>query len=119
MTRHRNERLNTAAAPAGPSGARDDRGELLRVALAAAVPLWVAELRGRPFSQLQARAQACAATIAAHGDWLLYGAKRPGRTAEVFNQLAEAVAILALQPGGVEVFGLHFQAAPDPEPPTA
>lgn len=82
---------------------------LLVTSLEVAVPLWVQQLRQRPWSELQARASRAMQMIAEHGDNILYKARRPGETAAAFNALAEAVAILSFSPGGVKLFGQHWQ----------
>lgn len=89
----------------------ENSDHLLKVALAAAVPLWIMELQKKPLSYLMERKGICAQTIGEKGDIILYKSKRPGRTAEAFNHLAEGMAILAiLAKGGVEMFGLKFDA---------
>jgi len=45
--------------------------------------------------------------ITAHGDDLLYGGKD---CAPSFNRLAEALALMAFQPGGVTFHGRHYCA---------
>jgi hypothetical protein len=85
---------------------------LLSISLSAAVPLCIAEYlsRGGPQQDDVERARRFAHTLAEKGDILLYRGRKPGQTSEVFNGLADALAILAFCPGGVKVFGLHFQA---------
>jgi hypothetical protein len=46
--------------------------------------------------------------IAAQGDAILY--RVPGKTARAVGALVEAVATLAFCPGGVTLFGTHFEA---------
>jgi hypothetical protein len=92
--------------------AQDQTADLLRTALSAAVPLWIDQLRGTSFEERQARAHRAAAHVAAHGDVILFRSKKKGGTAEAFNRLAEGIACAAYQPGGVKVFGLHFEATP-------
>jgi hypothetical protein len=84
--------------------------ELLGVALAAAVPLWIAEVRHLTFEQRAARAKICADVTASRGDVILYRSVRRGATAEAFNALAEGLAIAACHPGGVTAFGQHWCA---------
>lgn len=108
------------------------------VTLEVAVPLWVQRWRGRPAGQRVARAQSLGDTVTAHGDRILYRTKGgPTRriptqepdggwqtcgydhappdtlipnpsSGEVFNALAEGIALLSLQPGGATIFGRHF-----------
>lgn len=89
--------------------ARND--ELLSWTLMIAVPLWIERLRDLPTEQRIARARACAQVVAEHGDHVLYRSKRAGETAAAFNALAEGLACLAFQPGGVEFAGQHFIAS--------
>ena len=84
--------------------------ELLKTALSAAVPLHIAELRRRPWSELQERAAVAAQVVAEKGDVILYRSKKKGETAAAFNKLAEGLVICAFAPGGVTIFGLHFEA---------
>ena len=75
-----------------------------------AVPLhiMVYEQKGGPSPEDLARAVAMSGVLGEHGDELLFKSKKPGRTAELFNQTADAVAVLAFCPGGVSIFGQHF-----------
>ena len=83
---------------------------LLQTALSAAVPLWIEELRGLSWEELQARAKVAAQHVAEHGDLILFRSEKRGESAKAFNKLAEGIAILAFAPGGVTAFGLHFEA---------
>jgi len=83
---------------------------LLTIALSAAVPLWIEELRRRPWSYVAERARACAQEVAEHGDVVMYRSKKKGQSAAAFNRLAEGVACLAFAPGGVKTMGMHFEA---------
>lgn len=50
--------------------------------------------------------------LGAHGDDLLYRSKKKGETAKVFNLVAEMLAGLAFQPGGVTFAGAHYEVKP-------
>lgn len=80
--------------------------------LQVAVPLWIDELRQRADlgEYISAAAPAISQLIAERGDRLLYRSKREGETAEVFNRFAEGIALLSFVPGGVTIFGLHFES---------
>ena len=82
---------------------------LLRAALGAAIPLWVAELRKRPWSEIQAVVYECADIVTAKGDAILYRSKKKGETAVTFNALAKGLAALSFAPGGVTFLGDHYQ----------
>lgn len=90
--------------------------------LAAAVPLRITDLANDPDlpGTMRQRAGDLSRLIAEKGDVLLYGSKRKGETAALFNEVVDAIAMLAFAPGGVSVFGLRFSAphpgiAPDNE----
>lgn len=93
-----------------------ERGEgaapLLRIALEAAVPLWIAQIRSEawPFAEIQRVAKEAAQVVAAKGDVILFKSAKRGETAAAFNALARGIACLAFVPGGVKCFGLCFQA---------
>jgi hypothetical protein len=82
-------------------------GDLLPIALQAAVPLWIGRVREMTPGQRQARAAELAQVIAERGDSILFRGKR-GESAAAFNALAEGLAIGAFQPGGVTAFGSHW-----------
>lgn len=83
---------------------------LLQSTLSVAVPLRIEEMKKRPWSFIEERARVCGQVIASEGDNILFRSKKEGKTAEVFNRLAEGIACLAFTPGGVKVFGMHFEA---------
>ena len=56
------------------------------------------------------RQEAYAQFMAYHGDELQYGGKK-GAAAKAFNVMAEAVAMMSLVPGGIEVFGQRYDAS--------
>lgn len=90
---------------------------LLQSALSAAVPLWIENLKLVPWSAIQDRLPAIGQQVAEHGDHILYRSKKKGKTAAAFNALAEGVAALSFCPGGITLFGLHFEAQhPDHAP---
>lgn len=51
--------------------------------------------------------------IGSHGDDLLFKSKQKGKTAKGFNVLVDSLARMAFFPGGVKIFGMHFEV---PEP---
>lgn len=82
---------------------------LLRISLSAAVPLWIQQLKHRDWSYLIERAKICSQEVAEHGDNLLFKSNKRGESAIAFNRFAEGLAILSMAPGGVKIFGLHFE----------
>lgn len=82
--------------------------ELLKLMLPAAVPLWIHQLKDLPWSEITKLAAESSQFIATHGDTLMY--KTKGTTGQAFNHLAKGIAALSFVPGGVKIFGLHFEA---------
>ena len=85
--------------------------DLLSLCLGAAVPLYIGELqqlhgetRAR---QIRRWAGVAGDAVAYRGDVLQYGGGR-GEAADVFNQLARGLAVLAHAPGGVLFNGQHW-----------
>lgn len=84
--------------------------DLLAISLSAAVPIWIHDLQQRADlpEYSQQRCPEISQIIAEKGDRLLY--RKKGETAGVFNALAEGIALLAFAPGGVTIFGNHYEA---------
>ena len=80
----------------------------LPIALSAAVLLYMLELQegGGPTLKDVESCKDIAQLIAEKGDQLLYRGKE---TSIVFNELARGIAILSYAPGGVTVFGQHYE----------
>jgi hypothetical protein len=83
---------------------------LLSMALSAAVPLRILELcrRGGPTDEDLTRVQAYQEDLSAHGEDLFFRSSKPGGSANRFNQTADAIAVLAFCPGGITIFGAHY-----------
>lgn len=90
-----------------------DRGTLalLETTLTVAVNLWIPLVASWSWEKRAERAAVCSQYVAEHADIILYKSKG---TADAFNHLAEGLAILALQPGGVTIFNLHFERSSFP-----
>jgi hypothetical protein len=87
--------------------------DLIKASLQVAVPLWIERLKHSSFEYRNERGRICGDHIGEHGDIILYRGGKKGDSAFAFNRLAEGMAILAFQPGGVEAFDLHFEAKSD------
>ena len=76
-----------------------------------AVPLWInkMKLKGGPDDEDRKRAQETSGILEERGEILLFGGGKKGECAEQFNRTAEAIAVLAFVPGGVTIFGQHFE----------
>lgn len=88
-----------------------ESNQLLPIALSVAVPLWIMQLeeKGGPTKEDFENLKETENLIAAHGDELLYRSKKEGRTAELFNKTAKAIAVLSFCPGGINIFNQHFE----------
>jgi len=87
-----------------------DSGALLKTMLPMAVSLNIMEFQKRPWSELQQIATHASQYVAEKGDNILFKSAKKGDTAKAFNELAKGVAVLAFAPGGVTLFGQHFEA---------
>jgi len=47
----------------------------------------------------------CLEKLMERGDILLYGGGNKGECANIFNQVANAIAIMSFLPGGIKIFG--------------
>ena len=88
--------------------------DLLSEMMRLAVPLHIMRLqeKGGPDSGDMKKAQATSDILGEHGDILLHGGGKKGEVSDQFNRTAHAVAILSFCPGGVNLFGGHFEAKP-------
>jgi hypothetical protein len=93
------------------AGAMNDfNQELLKITLAAAVPLWIHQFRMLSEDDRLAIAKECGGVVAEKGDIIQFKSTKKGETAKAFNQLARGLACLAYAPGGVTFAGMHFEA---------
>ena len=90
----------------------DARGTLLAIALSAAVPLHIMMLQeqGGPLKEQLASCEEIAHHLGEKGDVLLFGGGKIGEAADVFNAVAQGLAMLAFCPGRVTLFGEHWEA---------
>ena len=87
----------------------------LRLALLALIPLAIAELRRTTFAERRVLAEQAARTVAEKADQMMFAA---GKQSGVLGPLAQGMAALAYQPGGVTALGVHACAHPHPGCPT-
>jgi len=77
------------------------------------VPIRIAEIRratGEPCQDDWNFARSTGQLIAEKGDILLFGGTKKGEAAAIMNAMIEAIAVMAFLPGGITLFGLHFEA---------
>lgn len=88
------------------------KNSTLAIALSAAVPLYIQILKdhGGPSPKDFKRAGKVGELLGEKGDVLLFGGKKKGETAHVFNKVAKAIAIASFVPGGITIFGRTFES---------
>jgi hypothetical protein len=86
--------------------------------VAVSVPLRMAALqkKGGPSDLDYELARSYSDDVASHGDDLIHRGDKVGETARLANGLAHTIAVLAFQPGGVRIFGYHFEAKSEAQP---
>ncbi len=84
----------------------------LAMAMSAAVPLHIMQLQAKdgPDAADMKKVQETSGLLGERGDVLLFGGGKKGEPADLFNRTAHAVAVLAFVPGGIDIFGQHFEA---------
>lgn len=83
--------------------------ELLKIHLMTAVPLYIEQFRNLPWQEIDRIAKESSQIIAEKGDLIMFKGKK-GESAKAVNALAKGIAALSFVPGGVKVFGLHFES---------
>lgn len=99
------------------STASESRRSQMYETMRLAVWLRVEQLkdRGGPTPEDLKEAQETSDILGERGDVLVAGHGKPGEIADQFNRTARAIAVLAFVPGGIEIFGGHFEANPKGE----
>ena len=89
----------------------DPKSELFRLTLEVGVPIRAAELQyhGGPSKLDLEEARAFADVLAEKGDILQFRGGKKGEAGEIMGGLIRAVAVLAFCPGGIKLFGAHFE----------
>ena len=89
----------------------------LSIALSVAVPLCIEQMKslGGPSTSDFVEAAKFGRVLSEKGDILLFGGRKKGETANMFNKTAKSIAVLSFCPGGIELFGCHFEAKHDAE----
>jgi len=86
-------------------------------AMQVAIPLWIAKLEKLPLEEIHRKMAEKAVILpdllAGNGELLLVGGGKDGEVTKLFNQTAEAVALLSFLYGGVNVFGHWETIHPD------
>ncbi len=80
---------------------------LLTDSLDAAVPLWIRQFRSLPEDERIGMIGEISPGFAERMEYVLH--KEEGKTAQAFNDLARAIALMSFLPGGVRCFGRHWE----------
>jgi len=90
--------------------------ELLPLHLDAQIPLYIAELqkKGGPDATDFALVREAGQALAARADRLLHRCGKKGEATDLITALAFGVAVLSFLPGGVTVFGQHWESGSTP-----
>ena len=81
--------------------------------LNAAIPFWVAQIKSMTQERFNTRfielTSKLPSILGAKGDILMYGSEKEGEVSKLFNEVAEAVALMSFFPGGIKIFGGHWE----------
>ena len=80
---------------------------MLATCLDAAVPLWIEQFRKLPEEEWQRMLDEINKDFSAQMEYVIH--RKEGETAQAFNDLARAIALLSFCPGGVTCFGRHWE----------
>ncbi|RLB91506.1 MAG: hypothetical protein DRH50_10965 [Deltaproteobacteria bacterium] len=85
---------------------------MLKFFLDMSVPLRVMELkqRGGPAKDDFERVHSYLPLLGEEGNFLWMRSEKKGTTAKVANAVADAIAVLSFSPGGVTLFGRHWES---------
>lgn len=92
------------------------RNALLLITLDVAVPLRILEMQDWTPDRRIESAKGIGQLITEKGDVLQFGGRK-GEAAQVFNALAQGLAVGAYQPGGIRFGGRHWVVEQEPERP--
>lgn len=72
------------------------------------VPLYIAELQGSTFEERKSMAPSIVDLVAHKADEMMYAPRKAlKRKSSVLSAIAKGIAIMAYQPGGVTLLGIH------------
>lgn len=80
---------------------------MLATCLDAAVPLWIERFRNLPEDERLEMIDEVSKDFATKMEYVIH--LKEGETAEAFNDLARAIALLSFCPGGVTCFDRHWE----------
>jgi hypothetical protein len=85
---------------------------VLIIALSAAVPRRIDQLklRGGPTDEDRARVSEVSARLADKAHVLMHGGGEVGEAGALFDELVDALAVMAFAPGGISFLGTRWEA---------
>lgn len=86
-----------------------DTLKLLQEFLQTAVPLWTIRFKDLPWEDLQEIMKESETILEQSGELAVFVRVKKGETAKIFNAVAKAIAALSFVPGGIDIFGRHFE----------
>ncbi len=81
--------------------------EQLKTSLDTAVPLWIHQFRDLPEEERFRMIREISPGFTERMEYVLHN--QEGKTADAFNDLARAIALMSFLPGGVNCFGRHWE----------
>lgn len=88
---------------------REYKEVLLSTMLRYATFSWYQILKYKSWEYTSRRREEIATKVGSKGDILLYGSKKKGEAAKIFEDFSEGVTILAMMSkGGIEIFGERY-----------
>lgn len=90
----------------------DQAQEFVKLFLDTSVPIRVLALQeqGGPIQEDFKRIQGHDQLLGERGNFLWMKSKKKGETAKVANAVADAIAVLSFVPGGITLFGQHWES---------
>lgn len=86
-----------------------DTLKVLQEFLQAAVPLWTMRFKELPWEDLKEVMKEAERVLEESGELAVFVTVKKGETAKIFNAVARAIAALSFVPGGIDIFGRHFE----------
>ena len=96
-----------ACAPEGSERHQRLEIQMLAIHLDAAVPLWIERFRDLPEDERLGMIREIEKDFPTKMEYVIH--RQEGKTAEAFNDLARAIALLSFCPEGVTCFGRHWE----------
>ena len=114
---HARDTLQTRVPQPDAAGSPGGTYALCRIMLQTAVPLRIMGIQARGGATPEDFTRVIRYNEELGSEDLLFRSSKAGVTARLFNHLSEAIAVLAWVPGGITIFGDHYEVPPTPAEP--